>query len=238
MVKLLFVFVLVLSAAVVCAVPGCTRRGGSAQVVDQANAASTYQSVYEALSPALLAAVGEVEVASRRAGGSSPPGRPIADLLEEQAAEIERLVLATGVAASDFGTDYTRGADTLLPHLVMARGLARVLVADAERLLERGDRDGAARRVAAIGRMAVHVARPARWSIEWKVACALAALAANFVDDNPSLASAAWKTDAQQAFAAIDETFSRASGDAVGDAGPIMTETLAAVRRAGTALGR
>lgn len=85
----------------------------------------------------------------------------------------------------------------------MTRGLARVARADAARLLASGDADGAAKRVAAILRLAVHVSQGARSGIELLTAAAIAQLGAGFVAENSALAGAPWRTDIRQAIAGV-----------------------------------
>ena len=154
------------------------------------NAADTYKAVHAALGTPLLEAV--------RGDGPAPV------LLKEHARDIDRLVEASRSATCDFGVDYTAGMDTMMPHLAMVRDLARVLKADAARLLAAGDLDGAAKRIATIERIAAHVLQPAHSIIELLVVSAVAQLGTGFVADNASVANAPWKTDIQQALVDLE----------------------------------
>lgn len=147
-------------------------------------------SVREALGPTLLSAVNNSQPADAE--------------LARHAADIDRLIEATRSAPADFGVDYTAGLATMIPHLGMTRELTRVLRADAARLLAAGDADGAAKRIAAILRLAAQLAKPAHTVIEVLVACALAQTAADFIAENPALAGAAWKTDIQNAIVPLN----------------------------------
>ncbi len=177
--------------------PSKPSNSGKTSSASDINAADTYQAVNSTLGPELLAA----------AGGDSPAPA----LLKQHAKDIERLVDATRLPTCDFGVDYAAGLNAVMPHLAMVRGLTRVLKADAARLLAGGDLDGAARRIAAIERLAAHVLRPAHSIIELLVATAVARVGAGFVNEHAALAGAPWKTDIQQSLVDLEQELSRTS---------------------------
>lgn len=181
------------------ALPACDRTPGSPSASTTSSPAASAQAktigqvcteVRDALGPALLTAVNN--------------GQPADAELARHSGELDRLVEATGSAPADFGVDYSQGLGTMIPHLGTTRELSRVLRADAARLLAAGNPDGAAKRTAAVLRLAAQVAKPAHTIIEMLVACALAQSAADFVTENPALAGAAWKTDIQNAIVSVN----------------------------------
>lgn len=147
-------------------------------------------------------------------------------MLLRHAAHIDRLVAATKAPTCDFGVDYSGGPTTMLPYLEVQRRLARVLKADAARLLAAGDSDGAARRVAALLRMASQIGESARTTIEVLVAIAIAELGAGVVQDNPAIAGAAWKTDIQHAAADYQRNVLDRGGEVVRREGEIFAAWL------------
>lgn len=80
-----------------------------------------------------------------------------AELLDRLEGFIEGLVEATEFPECDFGVDYDKGIEALLPHLSMMRKTAQLLVLDAKRLIAEGDMDAAAERLAAALRLSDHV---------------------------------------------------------------------------------
>ena len=70
---------------------------------------------------------------------------------------IPALIQATRIPRCDFELELDQGPSVLLPHLGGFRRAARVLRADARRLLIAGDVDGAAERIAAMLRSAAHL---------------------------------------------------------------------------------
>ncbi|MEK6703991.1 MAG: hypothetical protein AABZ53_17165 [Planctomycetota bacterium] len=194
------------------------------------NAADAYESVHAALGPALLGASGDkassTALTERGHVAPGPAAPDLSKLLKEHAEDIDRLVEATRLGTCDFGVDYTAGLEALMPHLGKVRALGRVLKADAGRLLEAGDLDGAAKRIAAIERLAAHVLRPAHSIIELLVANAVARLGTEFVNQHPALAKAPWKTDVQQGLAELEQEISRTGGAISHD----MDMTLKALR--------
>lgn len=182
------------AVATVAASGGCEKKPKAAAAAPAPasagpNAADTYQSVWAALGQPLHDAIRD--------------GQPADAMLARHAADIERLVEATRSERCDFGIDYAGGLDVKLPHLSTVRALARVLKADAVRLLALRDHDAAARRAAALLRLAAQVAEPAHSAIELLTACAVAGLGATLVSENPTLPQAASKADLQDALAAV-----------------------------------
>lgn len=168
--------------------------------------ASAILSVYDSLGQSLMDAA--------RTG--APEG--VDGQLAQHAGELDRLCEALNSPTCDFGVDYSMGLETDLPHLAKIRALARVLRADALRLLAAGDLDGAARRTAGILRLGVAVAQPARSSIELLIASACAQLGLQFVTEHPQLSGAAWKTDIQQAISSVGK------GDTLNSSGILRRE--------------
>lgn len=92
---------------------------------------------------------------------SNDPGwRPDEEMsasLEQEQEMIQGFLKAATVERADWGIEYEAGIGALLPHLGKLRFSARILSADARRLLDAGDPDAAALRIAAIYRMCNHV---------------------------------------------------------------------------------
>lgn len=104
------------------------------------------------------------------------PDEVVADL-RSAGDEIERLIEATQTPGSaDFGIDYAKGPQALLPHLAKMRETTRVLAADANRLMSEGDLDAASVRIAANFDAARHC-RNDRVLISSLVSAAIAKLA-------------------------------------------------------------
>jgi len=78
------------------------------------------------------------------------------DLVEAHQDDIGRLLEAASIERVDWGVDYARGIDISLPHLGMINATGRVLTIDARRLIDLGEIDQAALRVAALYRMSRH----------------------------------------------------------------------------------
>lgn len=70
---------------------------------------------------------------------------------------IEGLIEATEFPACDFGVDYDKGVEALLPHLSTMRKTAQLLVLDAKRQISEGEIDAATERLAAALRLSQHV---------------------------------------------------------------------------------
>lgn len=79
------------------------------------------------------------------------------EFLASNADTIELLIEATRFPGCDFGIDYEKGIDALLPNLGPMRRMAQILILDANRLLAEGDTDGAAERIAACLRLSQHI---------------------------------------------------------------------------------
>ncbi|HMN96909.1 MAG TPA: hypothetical protein PKC43_10465 [Phycisphaerales bacterium] len=156
-----------------------------------------------ATSPASLGPADTYADVDRALGSSvhgAVEGGTISDAaLVANAALLDRVVEASKATTCDFGVDYSAGLTTELPHLAAQRRLARALQADAARLLSAGDKDGAAKRIAAIYRMAGQVGGSGQTAIEFMAALGMAHLATEFIQQNRSLADAAWRTDILQA---------------------------------------
>jgi hypothetical protein len=176
--------------------------------------AETYRAVIVALGPKLLDAVDE--------------GTQSDAMLSGQSAQVSRLLEAAKSPTCDFGVDYSAGLNILLPHLAQQRQLARVLIADAARVNAAGDKDGAARRVAAVQRMAAQIGGSAQCTIEFLVAIAIAELANGFVQGNPALAEAQWKTDIQQALLDSDRQVHRRVAEILRREGEVFAAWLRA----------
>lgn len=183
--------------------PGSTPAPATSSTPATANAADTYRTIGAELGQPLLDAAREGNVSD--------------DLLTQHAAQIDRIIEASRAETCDFHIDWSQGLNTLLPHLADLRAIARVIKADARRALAAGDLDAAAKRVAAIFRLSSHIVQNGRSVIELLVADAIAELGAEFVKTNPQLASAAWKTDIQQAIAKLREGGTLHSGRIVRD---------------------
>lgn len=84
------------------------------------------------------------------------PSETLASSLAAEQRVIDRLLAGATCETCDFGVDYSAGLDVMLPHLGRMRGSARVLAADAVRLLEAGKHDAAAERVCAIYALSRH----------------------------------------------------------------------------------
>ncbi|MCC6425407.1 MAG: hypothetical protein IT435_01170 [Phycisphaerales bacterium] len=153
------------------------------------NAADVYIEVYDTLGKPLMDSIAN--------------GQNVDAKLAEHAGDIERMVVASGWKRCDFGVNWSEGLNAMMPHVGKMRRVARILKADATRLLAAGDKDGAAKRIAALLRISDQLTREGKASIELLVATAIAAMASEFVVSNPSLAEAAWKTDIQQAIAEV-----------------------------------
>lgn len=206
---------IVAGGTAVCLIAGCGDKvetplepQAGAPASGPANAADIYRQVHAALGESFLGAVQSREISEAA--------------LSEHGADIDRLVDATGLDHCDFGVDWSARSSADLSHLEMARALARVLRADAARLLVAGDADAAAKRVAAILRLAVHMTKEGGSTIELVVGVAIASFGTEFVETNGGLARAAWKTDIQNAIVSVraDGTLNsgaclRADGDSI-----------------------
>jgi hypothetical protein len=124
-------------------------------------------------------------------------------MLAQHSADIERVIEATKLPRCDFGVRYEDGLNAMMPHLGQLRGLARVLRADATRLSAAGDAQGAARRIAAMLRLAAHITAGGRSQIELLVGCAVAQMGCDLAASTPGLGQAAAKAEVQQALVSV-----------------------------------
>jgi hypothetical protein len=88
-----------------------------------------------------------------------PAWAPSADLskvLVENQGAVTKAISASRLPECDWGLDYQDGVGMLMPHLGKMRGMGRLLLADARRLLAAGDTAGAAERIAACVRLSRH----------------------------------------------------------------------------------
>ena len=92
------------------------------------------------------------------------------------------LIEAGMIPQANWEMQYERGIGALLPHLAHVRNSARILCADAARLVREGDADGAALRLAAVYGVARHTI-PDRLVIASLVSVAIARLADGRVED-------------------------------------------------------
>jgi hypothetical protein len=122
---------------------------------DGRNAALYYWRAFYTLDRDFQRQVGEI-LPGERAADWRPPSE-IVQKLTENSSFINELLVATRIDKCDFGIAYEEGFMALLPHLGIMRSSTRILVMDARRLMDAGDWDGAAERIAAMYRMAVHL---------------------------------------------------------------------------------
>lgn len=124
----------------------------AAEFADPTNAALVYSRAWLSLSDDLL----------RRAGNSGertfdwrPDEKTTQDLAMHQV-QIEALIRATSIERADWGIEYSQGIQAMLPHLGKMRQSARLLGADARRLLDLGQNAPATSRVVAMLSMPRH----------------------------------------------------------------------------------
>lgn len=101
---------------------------------------------------------------------------PLDALLDEHQDLVADLIEAGMIPEADWEMQFERGVGALLPHLAKVRNSARILCADAVRVLEAGDAEGAALRLAATYGLARHT-MPDRVVISSLVSIAIARLA-------------------------------------------------------------
>lgn len=89
--------------------------------------------------------------------GAKPLDPALISKLESVQDYVEQLLRATRIKECDFGVDYEQGYLALLPHLGYVRKNARLLAADAQRLLAAGDEDGVEARLTAVFRLGEHM---------------------------------------------------------------------------------
>ena len=91
----------------------------------------------------------------------SEEGQPVVtndDLLARTSDGIQLLIEAAAMPACDFGIDYRKGLEVLLPPVSPMRRSVQLLVLDAERLIASGDIDQASIRIVAALQTSQHVA--------------------------------------------------------------------------------
>lgn len=188
-----------LLAGLLATVPGCGNSSESkpAPASQALGPAETYEDAHRDLGSSVLRAADEGTISDA--------------VLISNAALLDRVTEASKAKSCDFGADYSAGLQAQLPHLQVQRQLARVLRADASRLLAAGDKDGAAKRIAAIYRMAGQVGGSAQSVVELLSAEGMLEIANRIIQENQSLADAAWRTDVLQAMSeAQQQTLTRA----------------------------
>lgn len=216
--------VLITAGAVLAPLCGCgqsattppaaqSSQGRSDGAEQEQNAADEYRSLHAAMGATLIAALsasrGEL---TPELAGALPAAQPI----------VLRLVWATGLKRCDWGTDWSEGSRTLLPHLSELRALCRLLRADALSAAHTGNMDTAADRVAAIVRMSRHAS--GRSMIETLVAYAILSTATGLVQDHAGAWSSSQRRLMLAEFSRID-----ASDPLHGDAS--LAHDLAVVAR-------
>lgn len=138
---------------------------------------------------AYIAAWDSISADTRVIVGNSADERQHSTLVEQQA-YVERLIAAAMLDKCDWGLNYAGGLDTLLPHLGMMRASARVLAADATRLMslegtteQRAAHEREAmRRIKAILGLSRHV-RDDRVLISSLVSAAITSLGRSWVEE-------------------------------------------------------
>jgi hypothetical protein len=157
------------------------------------NAAQAYVAAWDSISPdqrgTLHSRQGEDE-------------RQVSMLVEQQA-YVGKIINAAMMDECDWGLDYKGGLELLLPHLGLMRGSARMLIADASRLMaieaqgetRAANEREAVRRVKAAMRMSEHV-RHDRILISGLVGAAMNSLTCSWVEDR--LRSGTLSTDSAQ----------------------------------------
>ena len=115
------------------------------------NAANEYRRIHAALDPALIEACRDLE-------GLPDLTLELQEALDAHGSLLEDLLTASMLEHCDFGTDYSKGVGTLLPHIADMREMAVALHADALRYGNAGDSPDATRRLLALIRMGRHIA--------------------------------------------------------------------------------
>jgi hypothetical protein len=151
-------FVMLAAASGLLYLSGCgdsdseQRAGNSVPVTDRSvgNAADAYRAAYGSLGEQLIEQLRGVE-------GLGTVDESLARQLENHQTEIGAVMDASRLGHCDFGVDYSDGYQVVFDHLPQLHTLARLLDADAIRLVEEGDRSGAADRLGAIVRVVRHL---------------------------------------------------------------------------------
>lgn len=122
------------------------------EFADPTNAALVYSRVWMVISPDLLGRAGST---SERTVEWRADEKTSQDLASHQI-HIESLVRAASIEHADWGIEYSQGIQALLPHLGKMRQTARLLGADARRLIDLGQNSAATSRVVAMLSMPRH----------------------------------------------------------------------------------
>lgn len=147
------------------------------EFADPTNAALLYYQGWLSISDDLLRRAGST---SERDGGwraDQQTSNELASLKEY----IDTLERAAEVPSADWGVEYSRGLNAMLPHLGKLRQTARMFGADARRLIDLGDSNAATGRVAAMFGMASHCTNDGTL-ISSLVSCSITTLACAEVD--------------------------------------------------------
>lgn len=94
----------------------------------------------------------------RKQGPEQGSSLTTAELLAGHASAIQLLIEAASMPRCDFGIDYHKGVDALLPNLAPMRRSVQLLALDAERLMSEGDVDAAVTRMVAAIQISQHAA--------------------------------------------------------------------------------
>lgn len=121
----------------------------ASEVTGPTNAALVYARAWIMLSPEQSKKFSDAY--KSEAGWTPDPDT--AALLEGEQGHINAVMRAAAMPECDWGIDYDRGFEALIPHVGLLRRDARMLDADAARLALQGDSDAAAQRIVAMLRM-------------------------------------------------------------------------------------
>ncbi len=143
------------------------------EFADPTNAALVYSRAWLALSDDLLRRAGNT---GERTFDWRADEKTTQDLATHQL-HIETLIRAASIDRADWGVEYSQGIQAMLPHLGKMRQTARLLAADARRMLDLGQNTAATSRVVAILSMPRHCSRDGVL-ISSLVGCAIATLGA------------------------------------------------------------
>jgi hypothetical protein len=116
------------------------------------NAALEYWKIWETMDSELVDLVFDAEEAKGSEEGSSA-----LDALLQLQPEIQSLIRASEMPLCDWQIDYSAGFETVLPHLGKVRVSAKLLNADARRLIDEDEIEAASVRAVAIFGIASHV---------------------------------------------------------------------------------
>ncbi len=103
--------------------------------------------------------------------------------LVENKAVIQKLLRATKLNLCDWGTEYELGLGVTLHQLPIGRGAARLLRADARRLIAASDGDAAAERIAAMFLVARHMNEPHATTVSTMTGGGIVSMALTEIDN-------------------------------------------------------